>query len=200
MATNRENFHSWFVKVLKSLYPCEGAGFVILMTVFPLLERYLRQGAGIPAETDFRLNEKFRDELCNIFPKLRDRVQAGNFWRIYRNGLLHRVTFSQRAHPVIGLASHEESEAVSIVPNGFCIHPVLFAKRVLEVMGNNFSMFEGASSAAPPLSAVGLDEMRTGHIVTGALLPSIGFSPSPRATTAPPARQDSAPSKPSQYS
>lgn len=157
MPTHRENFDSWFVKVLESLYPCRDAGFVILMAALPLLERYLRQRAGIPAEND-KLTPAFYDELHKLFPEL-DAGQAQKFWTIYRNGLLHQVTFSQRAQ-VIGLVSHDTKEAISIDERGnFCIHLVRFAKRVLEKIENEFSKFEGASSAAPPLPTVGPHQM-----------------------------------------
>jgi hypothetical protein len=68
MATHRANFESWFVKVLESLYPCRDAGFVILMTTFPLLERYLRQRVGLAAENN-TLTLPFYDELLNLLPE-----------------------------------------------------------------------------------------------------------------------------------
>jgi hypothetical protein len=155
VATPRENFESWFVNVLDSLYPRREAGFVILMTALPLLERYLRQRAGLPAEGVTINNPRFYDELRTIFPVLRDRNQAQHFWKVYRNGLLHQGTFSQQS-VISGLASHDIAESICIDQNGnFCVHPVLFAKRVLEQIANDFSTFEGASTAAPPLSTAG---------------------------------------------
>ena len=154
MSDSRENFDAWFVNVLESLYPRREAGFVILMIAFPLLERYLRQRVGLPAEDD-RLNSQFFDELRKLFPKLCDREQARDFWQVYRNGLLHQGTFSQQG-VTCGLASHDIAETISIDQNGnFCVHPVLFAKQVLGQIVNDFATFEGASTPAPALSIVG---------------------------------------------
>jgi hypothetical protein len=155
MSDSRENFDAWFVNVLESLYPRREAGFVILMIAFPLLERYLRQRVGLPAEDD-RLTTNFYDELRKLFPKLRDSDQARAFWQIYRNGLLHQGTFSQK-RIIYGLASHDISDTIYIDQNKgiFCVHPVLFARQVLEQIRNDFATYEGASSVAPPLSTVG---------------------------------------------
>jgi hypothetical protein len=122
---------------------------------FPLLERYLRQWVGLPAEDDRINNPRFYDELRKLFPALHDRNQAQDFWQVYRNGLLHQGTFSQQ-RVISGLASHDIAETISIDQNGnFCVHPVLFAKRVLEQIANDFSTFEGTSTAAPPLCTAG---------------------------------------------
>jgi hypothetical protein len=132
MPTPREHFDSWFVKVLESLYQKHDAGFVIMMTVFPLLERYLRQRSGIPGE-NVRLNDKFFEELRGIFPKLGDASQARAFWQVYRNGLLHQGTFSQQETVYYGLASHDIPETIVIdkTTGNFVVHPVRFAKEVL---------------------------------------------------------------------
>jgi hypothetical protein len=143
MSTSREHFDSWFVNVLESLYPTRDAGFVMLMTAFPLLERYLQQRARIPAENE-KLNENFYNELCRLFPKLRDTRQARDFWQVYRNGVLHQGTFSQR-RVSYGAASHDIPESIYIDENKgiFIVHPVLFAKQVLENIVNDFATFEG---------------------------------------------------------
>jgi hypothetical protein len=177
VATSRDNFHSWFVNILESLYSCREAGFVILMTAFPLLERYLRQRSNIPAE-DSRLSDKFYDELRSLFPQLPDSDKAKTFWTICRNGLLHQATFSeQRARfGHYGFASHDLQEAIVIDQHGnFGVHPVYFAKQVLKQIEKDFGTYEGASSAAPPLSAVGLYEYFHAQIITGTALPSTGF-------------------------
>jgi hypothetical protein len=155
MPTHRENFDSWFVNVLERLFRCRDAGFVILMTAFPLLERFLRQRAGLSAEDD-NLTLKFYDELHNLFPELGNRDSTSDFWQVYRNGLLHQVTFSQK-RAIDGSVSHDPQEIISINPaNGnFCVHPVAFAKRILKEIGNDFSTFEGAASAAPGLPRIG---------------------------------------------
>jgi hypothetical protein len=139
---------------LESLYPRREAGFVILMTTFPLLERYLRQLAGIPREND-KLCTRFYDELRTLFPTLCDSNQAKDFWQVYRNGLIHQGTFSQQTM-IDGSVSHDISETIFVDQNGnLRVHPVHFAKQVLEHIVNDFSTFEGASTTAPPLSAAG---------------------------------------------
>jgi hypothetical protein len=175
MPTTLEYFDSWFVKVLESLYPTRDAGFkgacapvtgaqtlirfVIMITIFPLLERYLRQRAGIPAEND-KLNDKFFDELSIIPPELRDHKgdnKARDFWQMYRNGLLHQGTFFQKLKVYYGLASHDITTTIVVDENNgnFCVHPEFFAKRILRQIAYDFSTYEGASSAAPPLPTVG---------------------------------------------
>jgi hypothetical protein len=179
MTTPRENFDSWFVNVLESLYPHREVGFVILLTVFPLLERYLRQRAGIPSEDD-RLNPIFFDQLRAIFTKLLDQDTAKRFWTICRNGLLHQGTFSeQRArYGNYAFASHDLSEAIIIDQGNFGVHPVLFAKRALERIRNDFATFEGAASKAPPLSTVGAYQFGSTQMIIGTGLPSTGgFTP-----------------------
>jgi hypothetical protein len=82
--------------------------------------------------------------------------KARAFWQVYRNGLLHQGTFSQRIPVYYGLASHDITEIIVIdeATGNFCVHPVRFAKQVLEQIGNDFSTYEGAASAAPPLPTV----------------------------------------------
>jgi hypothetical protein len=156
MSTPRENFDAWFVKVLESLYPCRDAGFAILMIVFPLLERYLRQRVGIPSEDQMLSQGPAFDELYNLFPELRDEAHAKDFWQVYRNGLLHQGTFSRRSPAIYGLATHDIPQRIVIDDqnNAFLVHPVLFAKAVVEKIVNDFTTYEGAKSPAPPLSVV----------------------------------------------
>jgi hypothetical protein len=181
VATSRENFRSWFVNVLDSLYPRREAGFVILMTAFPLLERYLRQKSGIPAE-DSRLSPRFYDELRTLFPQLPDTDKAKTFWTIYRNGLLHQATFSEQRAKFghYAFASHDLHEAIIIDQRGnFGIHPVYFAKQILEHIENDFGTYEGTASVAPPLSAVTPYDYYNYHAhaqrIEGTALPSAPF-------------------------
>jgi hypothetical protein len=43
MATDKENFETWFARPLERLYPNQDFGFIILMSTLPLLERYVRR-------------------------------------------------------------------------------------------------------------------------------------------------------------
>jgi hypothetical protein len=80
MSDSRENFDAWFVNVLESLYPRREAGFVILMIAFPLLERYLRQRVGLPAEDD-RLTTNFMMNFVNSSRNYVTQTKRGLFGR-----------------------------------------------------------------------------------------------------------------------
>jgi len=149
MATHRENFESWFVKVLKILYPYRDAGFVIIMTAFPLLERYLRGKAGLAP--NMPTDHKFNTELLKLFPELGTENKAKEFWQVYRHGLLHQVTFSETnqkgASLSVGRLSHD-GPIVSIELDGsFWVNPVTFAKRVTQKIMDDFLPFENAQSS-----------------------------------------------------
>jgi hypothetical protein len=149
MATNLANFREWYVAVLESLYPQRTAGFAVMMIAFPLLERYLRQKSGLPAQAN--LNDSFYDELIELFPELMQRATAKQFWQVYRNGLLHEVTMSVQdrkrnkmpagslTQDVLGLSRESDGS--------FFVHPVDFARRVVECIEGDFSTFEGTTSA-----------------------------------------------------
>src|SRR5260370_33667137 len=93
MSTHVHNFKYWYSDILNRLYANGNAGFVILMIAFPLLERYLREKSGVH---EAYLTDPFYDELRRVFPVLPDNAVAGQFWQVYRNGLLHQVTLSQQ--------------------------------------------------------------------------------------------------------
>lgn len=157
MASNYENYQSWFVFQLRKLFSEQDAGFVILMVAFPLLERYIRQKIKLPP--DQSLNDFFYKELVVLFPVLQDDQVAKWFWNIYRNGILHQVTLSQedrKGTPLpIGWISQKYHVPMKIESNGsLWIHPVLFAQQVLHAVESDFSTFEGHTSSAPRLPVV----------------------------------------------
>ena len=149
MATNQENFRAWYVDILGTLYPHRGAGFAIVMIALPLLERYLRNKAGLAVGAS--LDTRFHKELIALFPDIGDDVAtATNFWQIYRHGLLHEVTFSRenqkgKAMPV-GSLTHDISGIQRYSDGNFSVHPVDFAKRVAQIIQDDFSTFEGTAS------------------------------------------------------
>jgi len=55
---DRENFQQWFTNVLAPLFQKRDAGLVILMTAFPLLERYIRQKTPMSASDNFGTTPK----------------------------------------------------------------------------------------------------------------------------------------------
>ena len=156
MATNHDNFHSWYTSVLIKLFPDRDAGFVILMAVFPLLERYLRHKSGLTSRDD--LTDGFMDSLRALFPELPDRSVCRHFWQVYRNGLLHEVTLSRESRhgtPMpVGWISHDRP-IVSIDPDtSLWVNPVLFAQRVLSTIDADFATFEGPPSGRSKLPTV----------------------------------------------
>lgn len=150
----RRNFNSWFKDILATLYSNREAGFVILMVVFPLLERYLREKSGVHEDS---LNDSFYNELCRLFP-LNTKETASQFWQVYRNGLLHQVTLSQRSRKGIQMPDgwvSSDVDILSIDNNGnFWVHPAKFAQRVVQAIEDDFATFEGGHSANHPLPKV----------------------------------------------
>lgn len=155
MPTARENFDTWYGVVLRDLCAREDAGFVLLCTALPLLERYLREKSGVKQGT---LNEAFYDELRAVFPVLADNQIAKTFWGTYRNGLLHQVTMAQSTASGSPLRparlAWEGNQAVELRAGEFFVHPGAFTKSVLENIEKNFTTFEGTGSPAHPFPTI----------------------------------------------
>ncbi len=156
MTSDYDNFKSWFADVLVKLFPDRNNGFAILMIAFPLLERYIRQKVGLTPKQD--LSDDSIDELLKLYPELKSRQVARQFWQVYRNGLLHEVTLSRTNRKgstmPVGWISHDR-QIISIEPDGsFWIHPVIFAERVIEAINADFTTFQGHSSTTSALPIV----------------------------------------------
>jgi len=157
MSADYENYRSWYANLLPKLYPCRNAGFAILMVVFPLLERYLRQKNRLGPKDD--PSDGCMDDLGNIFPALSDHRTARNFWNVYRHGILHQVTLSRQNRSgstlPVGWLSHDKRVAILIESDGnFWVHPVLFSKKILQTIEEDFKTFEGTSAASTRLPTV----------------------------------------------
>ena len=141
MATNQENFRAWYVDILAKLYPHREAGFAIMMIAFPLLERYLRQSVGLTVQAP--LSDAFYDELIRLFPNVGDKETAKQFWQVYRNGLLHVSTMSLQDRSgnqmPLGSLSHDVPGISREADGSFSVHPVDFAKRVVQIIEDDFS-------------------------------------------------------------
>lgn len=171
MSPHRENFDSWYKKVLELLYPHRDAGFGILLIAFPLLERYLRQKTGLTSEDN--LSPAFFAELRQLFPALATESMARQFWQIYRNSLLHEITLSQRTRSgtslPVGSLSHDKP-MVTIEPNGrMWLNPVDFAQIVVATIELDFTTFEGIATSASRLPTVKAQPAAkdTGKIILG---------------------------------
>ena len=99
------------------------------------------------------------DELRNLFPVFPTNEAAWKFWHVFRNGVLHQVTLS-REHKsgnvmLNGWLSHDIDKAIKIESDeSFLIHPVLFTKHIVEIIENNFGIFEKISAASTKLPKV----------------------------------------------
>ena len=157
MASDLDNFKAWYKDILEELYPNRNSGFAILMIAFPLLERYLRHKNGLGHKDN--LNDGCMDEFRKLFPILPNNEAAWKFWHVFRNGVLHQVTLS-REHKSgstmpDGWLSHDINSAIKIESDeSFLIHPVLFTKHIVEMIENNFGIFEKVSAASAKLPKV----------------------------------------------
>jgi hypothetical protein len=152
MDNHRENFKSWYVDILAGLYDNREAGFVILMVAFPLLERYLREKSGVHEDN---LNPKFYQELFHIFPELKSENVARQFWKVYRNSLLHQVTTCDKKHNLpLGWVSNDFATIVIDESGNFLVHPSKFAKRIVAIIEDDFITFEGCHSVNHPLPVI----------------------------------------------
>lgn len=157
MLNHKDNFKLWFCEVIDSLCKNENAGFPILMITFPLLERYLRSKSR--TGEDEKLKTPFFNELIKIFPVLRDEPTAKQFWQVYRNGILHQATLSQKNIKGVampnGWLSGVKNNAVEIDGLGhFWVNPVEFAKKVIDTINNDFSSYEAKGSPSHTLATV----------------------------------------------
>ena len=138
--SNRENFEAWYGKPLANLMADPNAGFATVMVAFPILERYLRARSRGEPNTP-----SFNQALLAVVPELQSDSHANLFWAIYRHGILHQVALSRETH---GLSATKP--IVEVWPNGkVWMNPNLFAARVLEVIRNNFAVFEAADVPLP---------------------------------------------------
>lgn len=150
MNTHKANFKHWFSDIIESLYENENAGFPILMLTFPLLERYLRSKSKT-YEKSFK--KPFYNELLNLFPALNNRSNAESFWEIYRHGILHQATLSQKKKPLKKMwLSSFKKEAILCENDSFYVNPVEFAKHVIDIINKDFSNYEAFGNSSHPLA------------------------------------------------
>ena len=152
---DRENFESWFPAIIEPLYETRAAGFAVAMLTFPLFERYVRQKVGLRA--DETVDDRFLGELIKLIPGLADVAQARQFWTACRHGLLHQATVQIRNSkgqllPRFAL-THDIPQVVQEHDGVFFMQPVLFAKRIIELIRADFATYYG-QPAAPPLPRV----------------------------------------------
>ncbi len=157
MATNLENFEAWYAQTLEMLYPVRSAGIPILMIVFPLLERHLRQRLKLG---DKNLDNTFYVELTKVFPDLANIDRAREFWQVFRNGILHEVTLSKQSRSgtsmPIGWLSQDFPAAIefNIAERQFMVDPVKLAKLIIQEVRRDFGTFDNVATSSAALPQV----------------------------------------------
>lgn len=155
MTEAKDNFEKWFVTPLKALNADGDAAFSVLMITFPLLERYLREKSQVKEQD---LDDHFYDEFHSILGAP-TRALVPKLWHAYRNGLLHQATFSKRNRKGVVMPSSFITSDVELIEydasdDAFYVNPKAFSEKVIEEIGNNFSVFQAAGSENHPLARV----------------------------------------------
>ena len=178
MSTSRTEFERWFVHTLARLRENGDAGFIFVFTAFPLLERYLRRKSNCPDGCP--LNDDFFKQLGSLFTEVVGRERE--FWNCYRNGLLHRATFSAAKLdkkkgiwiplPGAGISGYD-SRPVYFIPETtqFFLNPLSFFDVVTTSILADFATYEGSTSVYYPLPSVA--DQTT---LTPKLVPTINFN------------------------
>jgi hypothetical protein len=150
----RDLFQRWFKRPLADLYNNPDAGFIVLITTLPLIERYLREKTNNHQE---HLQDDFHAALVQMLPNLSDIPTSRKFWKLYRHGMLHRASLKLEAD-VLEVGIDERTAAHGIVTVSydaqgykFRIAAVEFSKLVIETIENDFTTFAGDNSGTNPL-------------------------------------------------
>jgi len=153
---DRQNFEAWFPSIIEPLYETRAAGFAIAILAFPLFERYVRQRVGLRA--DQTIDDRFLAELIRLIPGLANVGQARHFWTACRHGLLHQATLqiqTSSGQPLPRFALTHDIPSVFEENEGvFLVHPVLFAKRTIELIRADFATYAGQAHVGPSLPTV----------------------------------------------
>ena len=170
-ANPRADFTSWYATPLRAMLKKPEAGFIVTIVALALLERYLREKAGV-GEKD--LTDSFHDRLANLLA-LRDRNEAKAFWHIYRNGLLHHVALSGEDRkgqkmPDAWLA-RTPKVPVSKQANGFELQPSLFCELVLSTIEADFATFQAPRSPNHSFPMIDAQSHTTSSVVLTLSMP-----------------------------
>jgi hypothetical protein len=152
----KENFKRWFIGTIDLLCKEEFTGIPLLMISFPLFERY--------AEA---IKIDMFQAFCNVF-HLRNRKEALIVWKSFRHGLLHKASFNTKVY----LKDYKSTEyiyqcgvkddiskEVHIEQNEMrqwtiFISPNKFARKVIELVLDNFEEFYKANEDLCPFSSI----------------------------------------------
>jgi len=149
-----ERFRRWYKEPIETLIANEHAGFAVLTLTLPVLERFTRNRAKIGPEENLPKSSEFYKELVRLFPGFKYPDYAFEFWRLYRHGLLHQATLNGKCTFI-----KDDGPLVQYWNGAFTVSANKLAKRVLSIVGNDLSTFEGSG---PPLPTVTLSSARSG--------------------------------------
>ena len=136
----------------------KGCEVAMVILCFPLLERYLRETSGAGEASS--LPDKFMDDLLVIFPEIGNRVDAREFWQVYRHGLLHHGAFSaaNSKHVIKPYAAISgETPRVYFDAGAQCyfVNPELFSTAVLDFIRADLETFQAKKSGNHEQPSVG---------------------------------------------
>lgn len=159
--TEEERIEKWFYSPIEE--QGEHRGFTILFLILPIYERYLRHTHNYD-EGDFLRSSNVITGIMNDFSITED--QAKTFWRIMRNGLLHRSapkqTGSLTSYVITGQGqSISESTEGQLVVNPYSMRPLL-----LNIFRNNPAFWFHSGYPVPDEVTVVNQTPRTGETYT----------------------------------
>jgi hypothetical protein len=150
-----DRFRVWFSQFLDRLCFQRDAGFVIMLTALPLLERYLRGKSEIGSAS---LNDAFYRELILVLPELQDLVVAREFWTAFRNGLLHQSTMKRVPSAPVNSELNPDAALLRVDRRAgvthFCVNPLRFGVKVLNTIEGDFATYRDAEPIAHKLPDV----------------------------------------------
>ena len=129
----QEKFDKWFKIPLEKL-DADG-GFIILISLFPLYECYLRSKYG--SEFKFSKGHPVFKTIGRDF-KLKEDV-AYYFWQTFRNGLLHRAIPDAETKKWI---LSRKSKAVEFKNDEFIVNPIKLRELILNILKSNLQIWK----------------------------------------------------------
>ena len=160
MTTSETAFRKWFVDSLSPLRSNGDAGFIFVLTAFPLLERYLRRKTDCP--NGGKLTTAFYSHLGVLCSGISGHERK--FWNCYRNGLLHQATFqtaklclsgSWDPLPASGISSYDPRPVYFLeAEKKFILNPIAFFDKVVSTITSDFATYERSETPYHELPTV----------------------------------------------
>ncbi|HLX64481.1 MAG TPA: hypothetical protein VKX17_24620 [Planctomycetota bacterium] len=144
--TTAQKIAAWYIEPLRAMNVGR-QGFLILMVLFPLYEKYLRIKEGMGDEGFGKgkpVIDRIRKEL-----EFATIDEAFGFWQDIRNGLLHRA-IPKAVYYKLGL--QVPGPAIESCPGGFLINPFELRDRILSIIEADMSIWDNDSTVQLPES------------------------------------------------